>query len=362
MFRRRVIRVVTLAAAVAVALGCAELLFRWHTRVEYADRLPEQTGDLILVPAPQLFAFKPNTTGSLTGGVDQTRIFTYRTNGHGLRDRDRSVKSPGTRRVLVIGDSYTWGYAVAEHEAYPQVAEQQLAARHRPDVEVINAGVPDYNSRQERQLLEQLIPIYQPDAVFLGYVMNDAEPPTSVPVPPEETYRHAPSWFLSDYADHLNRHFFRRRVLPSTRETSDSSYLDGFRDDSMKWRDSREAIRQMRDLASASGIAFEILILPDVTQPLDERYPWQPIHAAVARWGRELSIPTSDLLDQFRGRDHRTLMVPWDGHPNAAAHEEIATFLVGRILGMWPKQGPSTAVPKLTKPIGGGPIESRQTN
>jgi hypothetical protein len=167
-------------------------------------------------------------------------------------------------------------------------------------------------------------------------VVNDAEPPTSVPVPPEETYRHAYSWFLSDFADHSNRHVFFRRVLPSARDTSDSSYLDGFREDSIKWQDSREAIREMRDLSAASGISFTVLILPDVTQNLDDRYAWRPIHEAVARWGRELTIPTFDLLDEFRGRDHTTLMIPWDGHPNAAAHTDIAAFLVARVLEQWP--------------------------
>ena len=333
---RALLRVVVFSLSIAAALGCAEVLFRWHTRVEYAERLPEQTGDVVVVPGPQIFAFRPNASGVLAGSVDTTRTFSYSTNAHGLRDRDRTAKRPDAKRVLVLGDSYTWGYAVAEHEAYPQVAERLLTALNRTEIEVINAGVPDYNSRQEWHLLARLMPIYQPDAVFLGYVVNDAEPPTSVPVPPEETYRHAYSWFLSDFADHTNRHVFRRRLLPSTRETSDSSYLEGFREDSMKWRDSRAAISEMRAIAMASGIPFAIMILPDVTQQLDETYTWRPIHDAVARWGRELGVPTFDLLNTFRGRDHRELMVPWDGHPNAEAHQEIAAFLATRILELWP--------------------------
>jgi hypothetical protein len=92
----------------------------------------------------------------------------------------------------------------------------------------------------------------------------------------------------------------------------------------------------MRDLATGAGVPFTILILPDVTQYLDDRYAWRPIHDAVAEWGRELDVPTYDLLDDFRGMDHLTLMVPLDGHPNAAAHEKIAGFLAGRILEQWP--------------------------
>jgi hypothetical protein len=36
------------------------------------------------------------------------------------------------------------------------------------------------------------------------------------------------------------------------------------------------------------GIPFTVLILPDVTQNLDDPYAWCPIHDAVTRWGREL--------------------------------------------------------------------------
>lgn len=329
-------RLLVLSLSAAAALGCAEVMFRWHTEREFADRLSEHTGNLVAVRSPQIFAFKPNASGVLTGSIDSTHTFTYRTNAHGLRDRDHAAKPPGTKRVLVIGDSYTWGYAVAEDEAYPQVASRMLHDRQPSAIDVINAGVPDYNSRQERELLATLLPIYQPDAVVLGYVVNDAEPPTAMPVPPEDTYRHAYSWFISDFADHFNRHVLRRRVLPSTRDTGDTTYLDGFQEWSIKWRDSREAIRGMRDLAAASGIPFVILILPDVTQHLDDGYAWRPIHDAVTRWGRELNVPTYDLLPAFQGRDHVALMVPWDGHPNAIAHQEIAAFLVARILELWP--------------------------
>lgn len=324
-------RIVLLAVSAVISLVCAELIFRWHSQRTFDDNFPEWTENLVVVRGAQVFAFKPNASGVFPGGVDMTRTFPYRTNAHGLRDRDRPAKPPGTTRVLVMGDSYTWGYAVAEDEAYPQVAERLLHSSGRPDIEVVNGGIPDYNSRQERQLLAQLLPIYQPDAVFLAYVVNDAEPCTAMPVPPEETYRHSRSWFLAETADHLNRHVFRRPLLPSAKDSVASNYLDGFAEGSVKWRDSREAIREMRDLSAAAGIPFTVLILPDFTQSFDESYGFHTIHAAVARWGRELNIPTFDLLEAFWGRDHEALQVPWDGHPNAEGHRQIAAFLAERI-------------------------------
>ncbi len=331
--RNLAFRLLTASLATVITLAVAEVAFRWNKRRTFDDKLPEWTENLIVVPGPQVFAFKPHASGVFPGNVDMKRTFPYRTNAHGLRDRDRPATAPGSKRVLVIGDSYTWGYAVAEDEAYPQVAERLLKERGRSDIEVINGGIPDYNSRQERQVLEQLMPVYVPDAVFLAYVVNDAEPSTAMPNNPEETYRHSRSWFLTELAERLNRKVFRRRILPSAKDNVGSNYLDGFDDGSVKWRDSREAIRQMRDLCAAAGIPFTVLILPDVTQHFDDRYGWRSIHDAVTRWGVELNIPTFDLLSLFRGEDHETLLVPWDGHPNAEAHRRMAEFLVARISG-----------------------------
>jgi len=230
-----------------------------------------------------------------------------------------------------VGDSYTWGYAVAEDEAFPQRAERLLNEWGHSEVEVINGGIPDYNSRQERQLLERLMPVYQPDAVFLAYVVNDAEPSTAMPTPPDEVYRHASSWFLTELAEVANRRLFRRRVLPSNKDTFGGSYLDGFDEGSLKWRDSKEAIRQMHEICAAARVPFTVLIMPDFTQTFDDHYGWRPIHEAVAGWGRDLDIRVFDLLNTFRGEDHQTLWVPWDGHPNAEAHRRIAEFLAARV-------------------------------
>lgn len=325
-------RVFVPVLSTVIALGCAEVIFRWYARWAFDAEFPPWTENLVVVRGPQVFAFKPNASGVFPGNVDANRTFPYRTNSYGLRDRDRPPKPRGSRRVLVMGDSYAWGYAVAEEEAFPQTAERLLREGGHPDIEVINGGIPDYNSRQERQLLERLMPIYQPDAVFLTYVVNDAEPSTAMPMNPEEAYRHSRSWLLSEAAVRMNRQWFRRRVLPSSKDTFGISYLDGFEDDSVKWRDSRQAIREMRDLCAAAGIPFVVFILPDFTQDFDDTYAWRKIHDAVARWGRELSIPVFDLLPTFRGQDHKALWVPWDGHPNAEAHRRIAAFLVTRIL------------------------------
>ena len=150
----------------------------------------------------------------------------------------------------------------------------------------------------DRALLEKLLPVYQPDAVFLAYVVNDAERSTAMPTPPEEVYRHSRSWFLTEVAERLNRRVFKRRVLPSAKDNVGSNYLDGFEEGSVKWRDSREAIREMRDLSAGP---FAILMMPDFTQEFDDRYALRQIHDAVASFGRRPTVAENGapMLESF---------------------------------------------------------------
>jgi hypothetical protein len=94
----------------------------------------------------------------------------------GFRDpRDYAIdKPPGTFRILVLGDSVTFGHGALSETTYPFLLEQRLKA-WRPDVkwEVWNLGVPGYNTRIELELLRRVGPRYQPDLVVVGFFQND---------------------------------------------------------------------------------------------------------------------------------------------------------------------------------------------
>ena len=84
------------------------------------------------------------------------------------------AKRPHTFRILVLGDSVTFGHgSVAEH-AYPYLLEERLKG-WRPDVEwqVWNAAVPGYNTSQELAHLLEVGPRFQPDVVVVGFFEND---------------------------------------------------------------------------------------------------------------------------------------------------------------------------------------------
>ena len=97
-------------------------------------------------------------------------------NSLGFRDsRDYQLTKPaGTFRILVLGDSVTFGHGALSDTTYPYLLEQRLR-QWRPDVnwEVWNLGVPGYNTTQELKYLERVGPIYQPDLVIVGFYEND---------------------------------------------------------------------------------------------------------------------------------------------------------------------------------------------
>lgn len=98
------------------------------------------------------------------------------TNSLGFRDtREYSLlKTPGTFRIIVLGDSVTFGHGALYETSYPYLLEQRLR-EWRPDVkwEVWNLGVPGYNTAQELAYLNDVGPRFAPDLVIVGFFAND---------------------------------------------------------------------------------------------------------------------------------------------------------------------------------------------
>ena len=97
-------------------------------------------------------------------------------NALGFRDtREYSlVKAPNTFRILVLGDSVTFGHGALFETTYPYLVEQRLKAwRHDVNWEVWNLGVPGYNTADELAYLQEVQSRFQPDLVVVGWFPND---------------------------------------------------------------------------------------------------------------------------------------------------------------------------------------------
>ncbi|MFQ5473873.1 MAG: SGNH/GDSL hydrolase family protein, partial [Dehalococcoidia bacterium] len=108
---------------------------------------------------PGINVYPPNSTfaqvydlrGDDRGYFAPDGRIVYRMNEHGLRGPSITVeKPPNTFRVLCLGDSFTFGEGVRQHDTYP-TRLQALLSQAMPDktVEVLNAGVRGYGTRHE---------------------------------------------------------------------------------------------------------------------------------------------------------------------------------------------------------------------
>jgi lysophospholipase L1-like esterase len=97
----------------------------------------------------------------------------FHTNSLGLRDKEYSLEKPmGVTRIVVIGDSFTWGYGVNDHEVFTEVLESLLR-----NTDVINLGVTGYGTPQEFSYLKRVGIQFNPDIVLLAFCLNDVGNP-----------------------------------------------------------------------------------------------------------------------------------------------------------------------------------------
>jgi len=97
----------------------------------------------------------------------------YDINSAGFRDVEHSIKKkPGVPRIMVIGDSFTFGMGVNLEDTYPKQLERFLN-RANVTCEVINCGVIGYNMWQHYEMLNRKVLPNNPDLVILGLFEDD---------------------------------------------------------------------------------------------------------------------------------------------------------------------------------------------
>jgi hypothetical protein len=128
--------------------------------------------------APPLFAFDvfDQLRGWVTRpGIVDAKVFddkTLNTNAFGMRGAREFARerAPGRTRVVVLGDSFTFGEEVSDHEVYVDLLNQRF-----PNAEFLNLGVHGYAHDQMSIHFDELGASFAPDIVLLGFVQVDID-------------------------------------------------------------------------------------------------------------------------------------------------------------------------------------------
>ena len=92
------------------------------------------------------------------------------TNSKGLRGKNEYLygKNQNKIRILVLGDSFTFGDEVSDNETYSYYLQEMM-----PQSEVINLGMHGYGHDQMLTLFKEEGIKYKPDIVILGFLPMD---------------------------------------------------------------------------------------------------------------------------------------------------------------------------------------------
>lgn len=155
----------SLVMSVLISLSCAEAYFRFFPPAALQHRSEAQAYFGMMRYDPEIGRlFRPDYSGDIMMGNSS---FHVATNSLGLRGPE--PKKSADYRILFLGDSFTFGYGVEEHVAFPARVREAIPE----GFDVINAGVSGWGPSQESRFLKKVGLGLQPDLIILGFYMND---------------------------------------------------------------------------------------------------------------------------------------------------------------------------------------------
>lgn len=322
--RRWLRRVPLLAGALLVAFAAGEIGVRVDTALR--GKVPPHADDS--VAAEWRWAREHLASGSATlegdgvfdpqlGWVTRPNLSRegVHTNAAGIRARREfsREKPPGTRRIVLVGDSYTFGFNVADEDAFASV----LQGRWLPGWEVLNLGVSGYGVDQAVRLAETTGLDYHPDVTVLGFFVRDfyrnldsfrgyRKPRfvlddrgelhlEGVPVrPPQELYEDyatgrkriggwGMSYLLAKITSHLRGAILRRSVGPAA----------------PSWKLMASLLRRFRDRMRQAGCEPFLLVIPERL----ERHlgtGWERLDRLAVEEAARLGMPCRSLTGAFQ--------------------------------------------------------------
>ena len=154
-----------LAVGIPLVIGAMALVFVDRTRPIYLEE--SETGYRFVYDQFVGWRNIPNRRSIANG-----RRFSI--NSKGLRGRELPYeKRAETTRILILGDSFAWGYGVADDEVFSEVLQDTLQGSDTK-WEILNAAVSGWGTDQAYLFLVNEGFKYEPEIVVLAcYVVND---------------------------------------------------------------------------------------------------------------------------------------------------------------------------------------------
>jgi hypothetical protein len=235
-------------------------------------------------------------------------------------------KRPDTMRIMVVGDSMTYGAGIQPEWTYTAQLERALQRDYR--VELFNLGVNGDQSEDIAKSVERMLPVLKPDLVIYGFCYNDFLPSgmgqyeNSYVVPLPKEFKE----FMRE----------RNRLSGVVNDGYEALLLKlgvsrDFYDDILKDLKGYQT-RFAKDMAQMSWAVRATGLPPVVSMPLDQNVVMGGRGHGISQLGEKLMRDAGfDVisLDGYYKRYHgRSFTVSrWEGHPDEEANAIFASML-----------------------------------
>lgn len=267
--------------------------------------------------------------------VRSDRPHKYFFDEHGANNRDYfypEKKSANTFRIVVIGDSFTFGFGVPFDDSFPKRFERLLNLNiSQPKVEVINKGVPGLSTKQEVKVLKRALDGLSPDLVLLQVTLNDPEL-RPFAAPHGALMNNAGSYMYKEgiFKYWRTLGFVWARIQNTRSYTKYIEYFQKLWTDPETVSSFEGAVATIKRLTEEKKVPVIGMVFPLLSFSLDDTYPFKEAHRVANQILHKYGIHTLDLFQTFHGMDTQRLQASpgLDPHPSEIAHRVAAEALL----------------------------------
>ena len=327
--RRLVVRVLLLGGSVYLSLLLGEIVMTLQTNAGRQPNLAAQSIQGIYRRADKVgFELTPGWQGTFDDGVRRSKI---QINSMGARDDEPSSDRPtqDQKKILLIGDSFTFGYCLDQSETIDKQIEQRSGGK----VDAYNLGVGGYGPGDTLERFRSAS-WWQGSEVFYFFFHNDLRKDNSEPGLHTAFDGYSVPTFKPNGQRYTDEEYRKRQqaaqqpnatkrqsrglvsytrgviALKQIRQRvevllgADTGLIHGNpKDYSMRYVESAARYTgQMRDLAADRGLGFYVVIVPSKGEAKFQRY--SSFTGAYVDMLRSANIQTIELIDRLSSDEY----------------------------------------------------------
>lgn len=244
----------------------------------------------------------------------------YNINSDGLRDYEQKNIEEDSYKMVILGDSITYGSGVNLEDTYAKVLEKKLNKFGDRKYETFNLGVPGYGTAQEYELLKVKGLNYDPNLIILGYTLNDPMEFNckinllNIPIGCRLKGLLLQSKFL----------FFVRRSIRNLFPEDDKRHVTSLGLDEKKWLRAAKPFEDLSRVSKEKNIPVLIVIFPLLKD--FNNYQWLNVHSKIKNISETQGFYVLDMYDYYKDYKSEDLQINEKDiyHPNKQGHEIAA--------------------------------------